>query len=100
MGRLGTPWVSLGVSWARLGGVLAVSFWWLGGVLALGAVLGPFWEHFGIVFGSILEPFSDRFKLVLGISRNEYLNLLEKYEHLRGQSTAPDAKKAHKLKLC
>ena len=75
MGRLGTSWGRLGVSWARFGDVLAVSFGWLGGVLALGAVLGPFWEHFGTILGPFLIPFWDRFgmfKLVLGLFRHRY----------------------------
>ena len=59
-GRLGTSWNALGplgVSWARLGCVLAASFWWLGGVLALGAVLGPFWNRFGTILGAFWESF-------------------------------------------
>ncbi len=52
--------MSLGVSWARLGGVLAASSGWLGVVLALGAVLGPFWDYFETILGA----FWDRFGIV------------------------------------
>ena len=57
LGTSGTSWAALRVSWARLGGVLGACSGRLGGVLALGAVLGPFWEH----FGTILRPFWDGF---------------------------------------
>ena len=78
MGRLGTPWVSLGVSWARLGGVLAASFWWLGGVLALGAVLGPFWDRFGTILGAFWESFGIVW-MYLGI---DFFNFVQKISFL------------------
>jgi len=64
---LGKPWGPLGVSWARLGGVLAGSSWWLGGVLALGAVLG-----------SIVAAFLNRFGIVLMYLGIDFLNFVQK----------------------
>ena len=52
--RLGTPgtsWAALRVSWARLGRVSGASSGRLGGVLALGVVLGLFLDHFGTILG-------------------------------------------------
>ena len=89
LGRLGTSWGRLGVSWARFGRVLAVL---LGG-------LGASWLFGGL--GTVLGAFWNRLKLVLGFSGIDMLMLLQKKsEYLRGQSKAPDAKKAHQLKLC
>ena len=53
LGRLGTSWAALGLTWARLVGVLGVSSGCLGGVLALGAAL-------------------DRFGMVLVLSRHRF----------------------------
>ena len=54
--NLGSSWGVLGclgrLLWC-LGGVLKASSECLGDVMALGAVLASFWEH----FGSILGPF-------------------------------------------
>ena len=58
--NLGSSWDvlgRLGSLLACLGGVLAVSFWWLGGVLALGAALGASWEHFGTILGGFWGGF-------------------------------------------
>ena len=57
LARLGTSWAALGLTWARLVGVLGVSSRCFGGVQALGAALGAFWDH----FETILGPFCDGF---------------------------------------
>ena len=60
LGRLGLPCASFGVSWARLGGGLAASSGWFGGLLALGAALGRFWAR----FENILQAFWDRLGII------------------------------------
>ena len=56
------------MSWARLGRVSGASSGRLGGVLALGAVLGPFLDH----FVNILNIFWDHFGMVFDLSRHRF----------------------------